>query len=247
MYTRRRSSVQLYIESNGEATLEELHSMFPELSVMTLRRDLIALENAGVVRRTQGGAVALKRTLHTEQSSEKTRSNLYIASLAVPLLQSHRSTYLDAGDVSLCLARMLPDQPFSFVTGAPDIALELLQQPQCDITLLGGQLQRDSLCSTGSSALSQLESLNIDTALLSAQGFSLKSGFCCVPFSQNELKRTICKRARRDIELLDVDNLERTLPLSFANLDDIDALVMSGFPGEQLATACVRNAVDLVF
>ena len=247
MYTRRRNSVQLYIESNGEATLEELHSMFPELSVMTLRRDLIALETAGVVRRTQGGAVALKRTLQSESNSEKTRSNLYIANLAVSLLQPHRSTYLDAGGISLCLARMLPNQPFSFVTGAPDVALELLRQPQCDVTLLGGQLQRDSMCSAGGSALSQLESLNIDTALLTAQGFSFESGFCCTPASQNELNRFICKRARRIIVLLDVDNLERTLPLSFADLSGTDALIMSGFPGEQLATACVRNAVDLVF
>ncbi len=61
MKIARREDIRHYIEAKGEVTLLELQEMFPDCSMMTLRRDLIHLEEEGIVKRTRGGAVSIDR------------------------------------------------------------------------------------------------------------------------------------------------------------------------------------------
>ena len=43
MKIARREDIRHYIEAKGEVTLLELQEMFPDCSMMTLRRDLLSL------------------------------------------------------------------------------------------------------------------------------------------------------------------------------------------------------------
>ena len=47
------------IEKNGKMSLEELAVQFPDVSDMTLRRDLLELEKENKVIRVRGGAMSV--------------------------------------------------------------------------------------------------------------------------------------------------------------------------------------------
>ena len=47
-----------FIDKNGKVTLHELECAFPNVSSMTLRRDLIQLEEQGKIIRIRGGAIS---------------------------------------------------------------------------------------------------------------------------------------------------------------------------------------------
>ena len=55
----RRKIINAYIHDKGEVRLKDLEKMFPEVSSMTLRRDLIYLENKGYIIRVRGGAKSI--------------------------------------------------------------------------------------------------------------------------------------------------------------------------------------------
>ena len=60
MKENRIAIIKELIEKNGKMSLEQLEERFPSVSSMTLRRDLLSLEEAGVLLRVRGGAVSIQ-------------------------------------------------------------------------------------------------------------------------------------------------------------------------------------------
>ena len=60
MNTIRINKISEILEKKGRISLDELSERFKNVSTMTLRRDLIFLENKGDVIRIRGGAVSVK-------------------------------------------------------------------------------------------------------------------------------------------------------------------------------------------
>ena len=52
----RQDQIKAYIENKNIATIRELQALFPEVSLMTIHRDLDALVDAGSIVKFRGGA-----------------------------------------------------------------------------------------------------------------------------------------------------------------------------------------------
>ena len=57
----RQEQIKKYIESRNVATIKELRELFPEVSLMTLHRDLSALEEMGIVTKYRGGVRSVRQ------------------------------------------------------------------------------------------------------------------------------------------------------------------------------------------
>ena len=51
----RREKIGKYIQEKGAVTVKELSALFPDVSLMTIHRDLEKLEQEGVISRTRAG------------------------------------------------------------------------------------------------------------------------------------------------------------------------------------------------
>lgn len=227
MPTDRREAINQFIQSRGEVRLPELEERYPEVSSMTIRRDLEALERQGLIVRVRGGAKSLarlsmlKEAAYTQRQAENTDAKLVIADKAVKLVEPERSLYIDAGTTCMCFAQRLADQDLFVLTSAPNIALELAKHQNIRINLTGGQLNRGTLSLSGFNANEYVKGLNIDLAFMAASAFSLGSGFSCGDYYEAELKRLIIKKAQRVIMLMDTTKINSSLPYSFARLNNI--------------------------
>lgn len=223
----RRDAINQYIQSRGEARLSELEENFPEVSSMTLRRDLETLERQGLLIRVRGGAKSLahlsmiKEAAYTQRQAENTIAKLSIADKAITLVEPGRSLYIDSGTTCMCFAQRLSYQNLFVLTPAPNIALELAKHQNIKINLTGGQLNRETLSLSGFNASEYVKSLNIDLAFIAASAFSLNSGFSCGDYFEAELKRLIIKKAQRVILLMDTSKINSGLPHTFARLNNI--------------------------
>lgn len=251
MKDKRREQVLQYIETRGEAMLDELEELFPGCSIMTLRRDLLALEQEGRIKRIRGGAVALKQLvgfegMYSHRAIENTRGKMEIARIAAQCLDPSSSLYLDSGSTVMSLARVLPDSYRPIITSGVNIALELVKRPSFSVTLLGGQLNSNTLSVSGPIAEASIDTLNIETAIMSTSGFSLDDGFTSGTFTENELKRIVVAKARHVIMLMDTGKIGRSMPLTFATLQNIDALISDAYD-TGLADACQKHGVQFRF
>lgn len=229
----RRKQILELLDETGAVTLNELGKVFSDVSVMTLRRDLTQLENEGIVIRTHGGAVKINRIKATtgEESAYQARENEHreakknIAKKALPFVETGRSIYLDSGSSIMSLATMIPDDTYSIITSGINIAQALLDKEKPSVVLLGGLANRNTLSMSGKLTSDLLDRLNIDVAFISASGYSLEDNFTVSNIYEAELKTIILNKAKKVVLLMDTSKFNKSLPYTFAGLDDIDLLI----------------------
>ena len=229
---KRQALLSEYIQKKGEVRFAELCDLYPDVSSMTIRRDLEKLEQEGSIQRFRGGArsmdiqTQLKEATYDLREAERTESKRRIADKAADFLSESRSIYIDAGTTCVQLAKLVPDENIFVLTPAPYVALELVQnRVNVKVHLIGGQLNRDTLALSGSYSKSYVRNLNIDLAFIGASACSLKNGFSCGDYLEAELKKTIINKAQKVICMMDVSKLNSNMPYTFARPRDIDVLV----------------------
>ena len=224
-----------FVDKNGKVTLHELECAFPNVSSMTLRRDLAKLEESNAILKVPGGAVSVDSVLRAKEADFSERINfnaaekLEIADKAVKLVERKSCVFIDGGSTTTYFARALPDDNFYVLTNAMVIAETILRKEKPTVTLLGGDLKKNTFITVGNSCLKFINDINIQTAVMTATGFIKDTGsFTCGSQSEAEVKRAAIKKADYVIMLLDSSKVNKKTPYTFATLSDIDCMVVDG-------------------
>ena len=248
----RRTLVREILVSKPFTALKELEEKFPDVSSMTLRRDIEFFEQQGDVIKVRGGARSMKfiTTTMEDSISERMNDNIEqkkrIASKALGFIETGRSIFLDSGSTALELAKMIENHRLSIITSGPNVAIALSQNDKIMVNLLGGLLSRDNLSISGASTLEQVNKLNIDVAFIVPSGFSLKDGFTCGNYNECELKQAVIKKAERTIMLLDPSKVNKCLPYTFSRLEGVSAVISDSRLDEDLRQILKDNQIDLI-
>lgn len=234
MPENRRKRIQDLLSEKPFVSLAELEAMFPDVTSMTLRRDINLLEERGELIKVRGGAKSMKfiktsmEDAFGKRLSENPEGKLKIADKAAELIAESRSIFIDSGTTALCLAEAVPDIQITITTTSPHVALELAKKQRIMVNIVGGIINHDNLSVSGMQALRFIDDINIDLAFIVPSGCSLSSGFTCGNYSECELKRHIVKRARRVVILMDRDKIDRGLPYTFCTPGDVCSVITDG-------------------
>lgn len=222
-----------FIDKNGKVTLHELECAFPNVSSMTLRRDLNRLEENNQVLRVSGGAISVDTVLRAKEADFSERINynsqekLEIADKAVELVERQSCVFIDGGSTTTYFARALPDDNFYVLTNALVIAETIIRKEKPTVALLGGDLKKNNFITVGKTCSEFIEKINIQTAVMTATGFIKDSGsFTCGNQSEAEVKQAVIKKADFVIMLLDSSKVNKKTPYTFATLKDINCMVV---------------------
>ena len=240
----RKQKITEYINEKGVASIKELNAFFPEVSVMTIHRDLEKLEQEGVIIRTRGGAISGKRQLSSSETSLTTREStnpdakMIIAKKAVSFIEEGNSIFIDAGTTALALAREMPDIKLNIFTSAPNIAVELSRLELPNIYMCGGMLNKANQAVSGSATLEMLKDVNITVAFIGASGYSTEAHFTCGKEEEKQVKQLVMAKAFKNIILMDDSKVGQVLPFTFGKLEDTDVVISNGkLPREMVGRA----------
>jgi DeoR/GlpR family transcriptional regulator of sugar metabolism len=231
MKATRRQQIHELLQAKPFVSLKELAEMFPDVTTMTLRRDIEHFEKQGELIKVRNGARSMKFITATADENYRRRekeneaSKRTIASAALPYLESGKCIFLDSGSTIMQLAALMPDEVMNIVTPGPNVSLKLIEKQNPIVTLIGGILNRDSISVTGDISIEALKAIDIDTAFIVPSGYSEKNGFSCGNYSECELKGYVVKNAKKVIMLIDSSKFEKDFPYSFCKMSDIDVLV----------------------
>lgn len=250
--TRRIEQIRLYIEQHNEVKLVELEKMFPDISSMTLRRDLERLEKLGDVVRTRGGAKSIshlsriKEDLYSTRKFENVEEKSIVARKAADLLPEDRSVYLDCGTTIMYLSQFIAEQKLFITTSAPNIALECIKNPNANVFLVGGNLNKDNLSLSGVNAIDFIKNINIDIAFMATSGFCPKNGFTCGNYDEGEVKKHIIEKAAKVYMLMDSSKVGNNLPFTFANIEDVDILITDNQLSDEIVNEFKKNDIGVI-
>lgn len=252
MSIARREKVLTLLRENGTVMLKELEKLFPEVSSMTLRRDLEYFENLGEAVRIRGGARYIRtmgeqEDVYALRAAKNQDAKNKIARLALKFIEPRRSVYIDAGSTGMFLARSLPDLNFSVVTSGINVAMEISKRYKPSVTMLGGLINRNNLAASGNQSGQIISQLNIDTALIVGSAFSLKNGFTVGNYEEGVLKKSIISKAEKVIMLIDSSKFGKTMPFTFAHMEDIDILITDKRPSEEVMELAQTSQIKVIY
>ena len=245
----RLNRMKEYIEQKNVVTIKELQILFPDVSLMTIHRDLDALSEAGVVVKFRGGAKSVRHSGDPEfnvRIGENNAGKRAIALKAMELLQPHSSIFLDASTTNLMLARSLPDINLNVFTTGPSIALELCRLHNPVVTLCCGTINRKNLALSGQNTLEMLEKINIDMAFIGVSGCSVDAGFTCGTEGDMLVKRMVIRKARTSVVMCSREKLKCLMPYTFATFSDVDYLISDGPMPDQFQMAARKAGLKLL-
>ncbi|MBJ7905780.1 DeoR/GlpR transcriptional regulator [Streptomyces sp. DSM 110735] len=198
----------------------------------TIRRDLRALEDHGLVRRTHGGAypvesagfettLAFRATSHVP---EKRR----IAAAAAELLGDAESVFVDEGFTPQLIAEALPaDRQLTVVTASLPVAGALAEAENVSVLLLGGRVRAGTLATVDHWTTKMLAGFVLDLAFVGANGISREHGLTTPDPAVSEVKAQAVRASRRTVFAGVHTKFGAVSFCRFADVGAVDAIVTS--------------------
>jgi len=212
------------LSAQGECRTSELAQRF-QLSENTIRRDLLELEERGLLLRVHGGAVLVDQdaayATRLEHSLPQKRA---IGQAAATLIESGQNIYLDVGSTTQELVRVIRDglptvTHLHIFTNGVKIAGELIGQTPYNVHLIGGEIYQNTFCTVGPSALAQIDQFRFDLFFMGANGVDPQRGWTNSNHMEVLVKRAVISRSKRVFALVDsskwnLPSLAQIVPLA---------------------------------
>ncbi|MGB3413846.1 MAG: DeoR/GlpR family DNA-binding transcription regulator [Microbacteriaceae bacterium] len=223
------------------------------VSVQTIRRDMNILAAEGLVERTFGGAVIQNMPLTLEPDVEQRENaaaplKLAIAKAALPLINEGEAVFVDASTTVLNLIRLFPQGfPLDATTSSLQGTQQLAMRVQGNVVLLGGDYRSSADCVGGTATVEQVSRMRFSTAIISCRSIHTTQGVTEAKAEEASLKRIVISHSERVILLVDSSKFDQVSANHFAELEEIDVLVVDDqLDDQQLAQLQERVALVIV-
>ena len=234
MITKERMS--RILEILNERTFVSVNTLTELLHVSrsSIVRDLIELENQGLLQRERGGA-SLKSSISTlsnynevavfEKENIHMEEKRQICEEAAESIRDGECVYIDSGTTPAFILDYLGNKKIKLVTPSIYLIRKLPANFSGDVFLLGGEFKQHYDMSYGPLTLEMIRPFHFDRAFMSTNGMDLDTMSASVfDFSVGAVKKAIMERTQKCDLLIDSSKIDISSMCTWANLDDFHTI-----------------------
>jgi DeoR family fructose operon transcriptional repressor len=199
-----------------------------DASESSVRRDLIAIEKRGLLRRVYGGAMAVEARNHDQdfdwQSTRMADEKRRIGKVAAGLIEDGQTVILDGGSTVACVARALKNHSLQAITNSLPIAELFNDSREIEVTLTGGYLYPRLRLTVGPLCEQMLSGLTADVLIMGIGGVT-EAGFSNSNTLVVSHERKMIEVARKVVIVADHTKFGRASIIHLAALEVADIVV----------------------
>ena len=235
----RKAKIVEYVRQNRIATVAHLAKTF-DVHEATIRRDLVEIEQEGLLKRTHGGVIAERWTHDEAPFSERSTTNLEqkvaIGKLAADLVEDGEHIIIDSGTTTLHIARHLVNRSnITVVTNDINVAAELRDAPKVRVIVTGGELYPSSYMLNGMFTNHVLGTLHVSKAFIGIPAIHPKHGLMHPEAQLVPAKQAMIQAASEIIVVADASKIGKKSLHTVAPIQSVHTLVTSKeVPEEEL-------------
>lgn len=243
---QRRYNIIADLNAQGEVSVDNLAKQF-ETSAVTIRKDLAALENSGLLLRRYGGAVALPTEISAAKAEQLSQQKLHIAKKAAMLVHDNNRIIIDSGRTTSALVSELANKKgLVIMTNALSIANEVhTLENEPTLLMSGGTWDPNSEAFQGQVAEQVLRSYEFDQLFIGADGIDINRGTTTF----NELiglSRVMAEVASEVIVMVESAKIMKKIPNLELTWQQIDTVITDDGLPEEVRTALSAQGVKLI-
>ena len=205
----RFSRILSIIEAEGSATIQELMTAL-DASESTVRRDLITMDENGLLTKVHGGAIARRPSVSTHDEDVRNRKTMNaeqknaIAKYAASLIRPDDFVYLDAGTSTEAMIPFIKEG--------------------CRVYLLGGEFKSQTEAIVGEEAMEMLSKYNFTKGFWGTNGISVSKGYSTPEIKEAMVKKYSMKNCKRCYILADASKFDQLSSVKFADFEQATIL-----------------------
>lgn len=217
-----------YLKEKKEASVEELCRVL-FVSEPTMRRDLAALNEAGKIIRTYGGAAyrndLLKNLPFEYREREHSDAKVRIGKKCLSLIKDGDTVMIDGSSSALALMREIAAERSVTVITNSAKAPSVLSDSKIKLLVTGGELLPNSYVYVGSYSEDFLRSFNADICFFSVRTLTRAGELTDNAIAENAVRRVMLSRSKKRVLMLDSGKIGEPCANTLCTLDAITSVV----------------------
>lgn len=227
-YERQEMILNALLESDHITTQELSAKLF--VSVPTLRRDLMKLEQMGKIIRTHGGARLIKKSADEKipiflREKEQNDAKEIMAQKAVEFVRDGDIIMLDGSTSAYTIIPYLADFKNLIVITSSAKSSFLLGRMGINTICTGGKMITRSLSYIGEDAENTVKRYNADIVFFSCRGLSMDGKLTDNSIEENSLRRIMLRHAKKSVFLCDSTKVGHTYLNNLCHLSEVDEII----------------------
>ncbi len=227
MLTEERYSIILeQVRNNKSVKLPELCEIL-RASESTIRRDLTALDEKGLIKKVHGGAVSIEeKNLSMIEQDVEAKGKMYsaekiaIARYAASLIEEDDFVFIDAGTTTEKMIDFLPDKNVTFVTNAFVHAKKIAQRG-FKVYIPAGEIKNTTEAIVGAECIRSLQNYNFTKCFMGANGISMSGGITTPDRNEASIKTVAVSNSKTVYILADHSKFDQIAAVTFAEIERV--------------------------
>lgn len=246
---KRQKDILDAVAEKNYCSVEELSQRI-FASTATVRRDLISLSKAGLIKRVRGGASVISPTRGEISDVVRKQTNVTekkrIAVACLPFVKEGESYFFDSSTtVSKLIPLLKGFSNITIVTNGFQNAYALSACASFPCYVAGGSIAPNVSSATGADTVRFISGFSCDAFFFSCRGLSL-NGASEGTVEQQRVKAAMLLNSKKHILLVDKTKFGKDFTVKDASLDDIDVIVCDEEPSEEYRKAFEEKGIQLI-
>ena len=197
---RRESLLEMIRHTDGQAFDIDKVSALLGISPVTLRRDLVVLQDQGLISRSYG-KVSLIRDGKAAEPEISSDILTRIAKRAAKLVAEGDIIFLNTSSTALRMLKYVEALNVTVITNNV-LAVNTPHRPDMSILLTGGEVRYPKYAMVGDFAMRTLQSINANKCFVGCNGFSIDCGMTTENFNEVNINTLMLTQSRGPVYLL---------------------------------------------
>lgn len=248
---KRRQQIVDLVNQQSEISFATLKEHFPEVSEVTLRKDLRYLDEEQLLIRVHGGAKSVQTAVpflsdYYIRFAQHIEEKEIVAQKVAKMLKPYDTIYLASGSTCGTVAKMLPNIPLRVFTDGMEVAINLAKVSNIEVNILGGPIEPDTMRVGGAGVMMELSRIQLDYAICGTACYSMHNGFASYSAHKQMLNELLRKRADKMVFLMDSSKVDACRAVWFFPASEVDIVVSDGMLSPEVVAQLESQGVEVL-
>lgn len=244
----RQEHLVAQVRETGFATVEDL-AAYHQVTPQTIRRDLTALCDAGLLRRYHGGVTlpsSVENLVYAERQNLWQAEKVRIATLLARHIPDGASLFINLGTTNEDVARALMNHKgLRVITNNLNVAIMLSENPSFEVIVAGGVVRGLDHGVTGQPAIELIRQFKADYGVIGISGIDPDGTLLDFDLNEVRVAQAIIEHSRQVLLAADHSKLGRNALVRLGPISLVSAWFTDRTPPAKLAATLVEAGTQV--
>lgn len=248
----RQNKIYELVHENNAVITANLADLF-DVSIETVRRDLLDMEKADLLTRVHGGAVAKTEMKDfrklTERNTEHCGEKIELSEKASEFIEEGDIIGIDSGSTAIFLANVIKEKftKLTVVTHSLDVFNILCNHKDFNVILCGGHYLSRENAFYGHLTLNMFATLHMKKIFIFPTAVSVSGGICDFQSDLCQIQNAMLKSADKVFVLADSSKFEKSALIKLDDMKKEYTYVTDSALADEIRELYKKRQINIIF